>query len=120
VTFFQNAGVSPATLTIVGQVPQGVVTNVILHGLNFYSIPTPLATNIDGSAGPLPAGDGDTFLHWNVPTQTYTPSYLYFADPGVWADSNFNQVFPTPNVGEAFFYQHLAGNTNWVFTFTVQ
>jgi hypothetical protein len=68
----------------------------------------------------LPATDGDVYFHWNVAQQQFDPPFVYFAAFTAWADQNFNQVFPTPNVGEGFFYQHAGGTSNWIANFTVQ
>jgi hypothetical protein len=116
--FFQNGDVSTATLTIVGQVPQGGATNVIVPNFNVYSIPTSLSTNVDAATvGSLPSTEGDLIFLWDVPLQKFN-SYQFFEGFG-WFDTDFNQVFPTPKVGEGFFYQHVGGSSNWTFQFSV-
>jgi hypothetical protein len=118
--FLLNAGGSTATVTVVGQVPQGLRTNGVRVGFDFYSIPTSLKTNIDSALGVFPAADGDSYLHWNKNSQTYDQTFTYFADFSTWADQDGNPVNPTPDVGEGFFYLHGGVSNNWIFNFTVQ
>jgi hypothetical protein len=113
--------VNPATITVVGNVPQGSFHNTVPQGFSVLTIPAPIGTNVDSTLVSLPSGDGDSYLQWNVTAQNFDPGFTYFAGYG-WYDAGNNQVFPGPAVGSAFFYQHAAPNTasNWVFNFTVQ
>lgn len=120
--FINGDPANAATVTVIGQVPQGAQTNPVPVLRNFYSMPTPVATNLDSTLAAFPAQDGDTYLQWDVPSQSYPASttYTYFAAAPGWFDSSFTQVYPTPNVGTAFLYINAGAPTNWVFNFTVQ
>jgi hypothetical protein len=113
---------APATVTIVGQVPQGSATNVVgLNQAQVRSIPTPAAVGFDNPLyGKLPAADGDTLLQWNVAQQKYSTSYLYVGGANVWTADGINATNPSPAVGEAFLHFHTGAAANWVFNFTVQ
>jgi hypothetical protein len=117
-SFLQNGSSGPATITLVGQVPQGGFTNKVTLGFGDYSLPTSVATNIDSSIMNFPSADQDLYFHWNVAQQQFDNPFQFFAGFG-WFDQNFVQVFPTPNVGEGFFYQHAGGTSNWIANFTV-
>lgn len=117
--FFQNGSASPSTLTLVGQVPQGSKTNAIAAGFGVYSLPAPLSTNLDSTLGNFPSSDGDLFFQWNASSQQFDSVKQYYAGFG-WYDQSFTQVYPTPKVGEGFFYQHAGSSSNWVFNFNVQ
>jgi hypothetical protein len=118
-SFLQNGSSGTATITVVGQVPQGGFTNKITLGFGVYSLPSSIATNIDSSIMNLPAADADLYFHWSIPNQSFDNPAQFFAGFG-WFDQNFVQVFPTPNVGEGFLYQHNGGTSNWIANFTVQ
>jgi hypothetical protein len=119
--FFLNGGGSTANITVSGQVPQGTNGTVVNNGFDFFSMPSSISTNIDSpSFGAFPATDGDAYLHWSVAQQKYDITYTYFADFTAWADQDGNQVFPTPAIGEGFFYLHSGGTSNWVWHFNVQ
>jgi hypothetical protein len=117
--FLQNGSNGVAIITLVGQVPQGGFTNKVTLGFNVYSLPTSIATNIDSSIMNFPANDSDLYFHWNIAGQQFDNPFQFFAGFG-WFDQNFVQVFPTPNVGEGFFYQHGGGLSNCIANFTVQ
>jgi hypothetical protein len=117
--FLQNGSGGSATITVVGQVPQGGFTNVVALGLGFYSLPSSIATNIDSSIMNFPAAQDDLYYHYNVAGQGFDNPFQYYDGFG-WADINLTQVFPTPNVGEGFLIQHSGGASNWIANFTVQ
>jgi len=65
--YLQNGGGSSATVTWVGQVPQGTNAMVVTPGFDFIALPSAISTNIDNPGfGTLPATDGDSYLHWSV------------------------------------------------------
>jgi hypothetical protein len=107
--------VNPATITIVGTVPTNSIT-VINPGSGFYSMGSPIATNVTSTLAGFPAQNGDSYLHWSVALQTYDASYNFYTGYG-WYDQSYNLAYPTPNVGEGFLYQNSGVSTNWNFNF---
>jgi hypothetical protein len=107
--------VNPATITIVGTVPTNSVV-AVPAGNGFYSMGTPISTNITSTLAGFPAQAGDTYQHWSVASQTYDTEYNYYVGYG-WYDTGFNLVYPSPNVGEGFLYYNNGVSTNWNFNF---
>jgi hypothetical protein len=98
------------TLTFVGEVPQGSLTNTLVNNQRVITAPQPpIAMSL--SQMNLPAQDGDIAFQYR---NGYTAS-PYDTDAVAWS------VDFTNNVGESFFYQKGTGNgTKWVMNFTVQ
>jgi hypothetical protein len=116
----------PVTITLVGEVPEtelGTFPPVVVppqFGLVSQGTPQKLAINSSGDA--LPANDGDTVLFWNPTSQAYVER-LYLLGLGGWiefdTEGNPVPVNPTPEVGEAFFYNNSGGEISWTRTFNV-
>lgn len=117
--FFQNGDSAQATITFVGQVPQGSFTNTVASGFDVYSIPSTISTNLDSTLVNFPANDGDVYFQWNKATQAFNNPYTFYVGFG-WFDADFNQVYPAPQVGEGFFLQHSGASSPWIMNFTVQ
>jgi len=101
------------TLTFVGEVRQGSLTNTLpigLYAVRSSIVPQQgLATTTLG----IPAEDGDVL-------QTYSGGYTAYVYDGlgaVWTPSE-----PTLNVGQSFFYKKASTSTQnlWIRNFTVQ
>jgi hypothetical protein len=117
--FINNPG-SAVTVTFVGTVPQGSVTNTLAPGYNLVGSIIPASgdlvtntiTDINSSAV-----KGDT-VYVNDPVNGFSsPGGIYIAAKnGAWAGGD-----PiVPNVGEGFFYQNNSGSAeNWVENFSV-
>lgn len=115
--FFQNNSGADATLTFVGEVPQGTLTNVLRPNYGFYSSIVPQSAGL--AALGFPSINGATYTVWNTASQQYGATYTY-ADGIGWIDSSFQLVDPTPAVGEAFLLNNPAGaNVDWSRTFSV-
>ena len=117
-----------ASLTFVGEVPQGDLGVAISPFFNLISQPTPQELGIGSTpdasgADDIPASVGDQILFWdNQGTpQTFRAPLDYFgAEFGGWVDANFAPVNPTPAVGEGFFYNSAASaDVDWTRTFSV-
>jgi hypothetical protein len=109
--FVRNNGNANATVTFVGEVPQGTLTINIPAGFSIVSSPVPQGGNIDTQLGYDPA-NGDQLYFWNELTQRYS-IHTY--------DSTFGEFdIPLPNleVGEAIFIRKNAPGT-WTRTFSV-
>jgi hypothetical protein len=83
-----------ATVTFVGEVPAGQLSNPIPVGFSIKSSQVPQAGTAATQLG-FPAAEGDQIFQWNEGTQRYTTYGYTF---GAWEPSE-----PTIDVGEAVF-----------------
>jgi hypothetical protein len=113
--FFQNNGAA-TTITFVGEVPQGSLTNSINANYGFYSSIVPQSAPLTSGLG-FPAVDNMIYNGWNKVTQQYADAYNRL--DGVWYDKDFNAVEPTPAVAEGFLITNPGGLINWTRTFSV-
>lgn len=110
-----------ASVTMVGEVPQGDFTAPVEQNFQILSQLTPQALAVDAVGNELPAGDGDIILFWDPVAQAYAQPMTYFAALSGWLDSLFAPVSPTPAIGEAFFLNRAPANgtDTWQRTFSV-
>jgi hypothetical protein len=101
---------APATLTFVGEVPQGVLSNNIPVNFSIVSMQTPQSMSL--SAAGFPAVDGDQVLFWDNATQNFKETLQYFDGLG-WLPNE-----PVPGIGESFFVSKTVQGA-WVRTFSV-
>lgn len=101
----------PTTVTFVGEVPQGSLTNNLPSNFGLISSIVPQSIGI--AAAGLPAADGDQVLFWDPTTQRFLDAVIYIDGPG-WLPSE-----PTPAVGQGFFYFNSGTARQWTRTFTV-
>jgi hypothetical protein len=113
--FFQNNSGSSATLTFVGEVPQGSLTNRVGANYGFYSSQVPQSGTLT-SLG-FPAQDGMSYNAWNSAAQGYNQAYTFLG--GQWYDGNFNPGEPVPAVGEGFLITNPGNAVDWTRTFSV-
>jgi hypothetical protein len=108
---------SPASVVLVGDVPQGTLTQDLVPNFQIISQLTPQSLGFDAAG--LPASDGDSMLFWDAAGQSYLPALTYFAGIG-WVEG-INIVDPTPLIGEAVFYQRSpsGGSATWTRDFSV-
>ena len=132
-SFLQNAALVNLTATFVGTVQQGTNQYNVVTGVQPYSIPEPVSTNIDSALVNFPANssdDGntiyDTFYHYNGngwDALFYYNSAATSGAPG-WYDGGGNpqdgNSYYYPSIGQAFFIDHevVAGYT-WTNAFVV-
>ena len=133
--FLENFSGRAITNTVVGTVVQGPLSKTIGTGLNPYSLPVPVSTNLLAGSLSLVTTDAYdqkvNYVHYNVAAQQFDGALTYFGPSnagnatGAWADSLGNDqtanpaYFPT--VGEGFFIDNYSGNTfPWTPSFTVQ
>jgi hypothetical protein len=126
--FIHNPSASDITLTTVGQVVQGTNQYTIASGYNIYSIPEPVATNIDSALVNFPAvSSSDTYLQYNG--TGYNQLIYYNADDSPdgntgWYDIS-TQVLESgnpaywPKVGQSFFIHHPGSALTWTNAFIV-
>jgi hypothetical protein len=111
--FFHNNTAAAVTLTFVGEVMQGTLTNPLPAGYAIRSSIVPQQGTVTDLA--LPAGqDGDQIYVYNNGYQVSTYDSLI---PG-W-DTPGSPAGPTIAVGQSFFIKSAAAH-DWVRTFTVQ
>jgi hypothetical protein len=107
--FYRNNGASPATITFVGEVPTGSLTNTLNVGLNLKGAIVPQAGDLDTVHG-LQGNDGDVIYKWaGTGWNPQVPIYIVGIgwDPAA-----------TVTVGEGFFYRNTGtGTRTWVRTF---
>lgn len=113
--FFQNNG-SSATLTFVGEVPQGNLTNRVSANYGFLASQVPQSGTLT-SLG-FPGQDGMTYNGWNAGSQGYNQAYTFLG--GLWYEPGFaNAADPVPAVGEGFLITNPGSAVNWTRTFSV-
>lgn len=125
--FIKPSGPTPLTVTFVGEVPQGNLSNPLL-GNNYFAIvssqvPQALPLGSTGEANTLnfPAFEGDVVFLFNAVTQAYKNSYTYFGGFG-WFSNNPDDpgpVGPTIPVATSFFLQKKGADVNWTRNFSV-
>ena len=109
--FLKNNSGTPLTVTFVGEVGQGSLTNPVPSGYEVEASLVPQAGGVSTVLG-LPAADGDQIFKWNG---TGYITYLY-EDPG--GGGEWSPSEPAVEVGEAVFSRKSAG-VSWVRNFTV-
>jgi len=119
--FFYNANPTPLTLTFVGTVLQGSITNTIPAGFNLISSLVPQGGNVFTDLGiPLDSvngtDDGDTIYIMNG-GQYNSISSINSGDNPPYLDGNQN---PSVTVGQGFFYYRANPSTQlWIRSFSV-
>lgn len=103
---------NPTTVTFVGEVPQGNLTNAVPTGYSVKSSIVPQAGSLSAVLGFDPPSDTQVFK-WNIAAQTYPIIYTYFGG-GLWDPSE-----PTVEVAEGFFILNPGSGFQWGRSFTV-
>jgi hypothetical protein len=112
--FIYNPYGTNITLTFVGQVPQGSLTNKLFLNFNLISSVVPQTGTLDTALGLAPNVGDSVFLYDSV--NGYSIFNQSSTDPSGWGGG----VKPTVNVGQGFFYYTPnAGGLSWTRTFTV-
>jgi hypothetical protein len=104
--FFNNPNTSAITVTFVGNVPQGSLSQSIPVGFSLQSSQVPQSGALDTVLG-YPVADGD--IVYRYAGGVYTISTYSF---GSW------DTIPVPNVGEGFWVNTSAAK-NWTRNFSV-
>jgi hypothetical protein len=113
--FLFNPTTTNITVTFVGDVPQGNLTNSIPHNYSLQSSQVPQAGKLQTDLGYIPSPN-DTVLRWNngYPGPSGYLIYTYDADFLEW------DLEPTLNVGEGFFIlRNAPGVGAWTRQFSV-
>jgi hypothetical protein len=128
--WFQNSTASAITVTFVGTVPSGPITNTLVAGFNLVGSVVPLPANADIVSNSL-----SSFTTYNIgddvytfdPTQPPASQYTEYASAsgrgggfgylGQWQSPGDPII---PNVGQGFWYRNNNGATvNWVENYSV-
>lgn len=113
--FVRNLSQTPFTITYVGEVPQGNLTNALPAGYSLVGSKVPQAGFVE-DLGVVP-GLGDSVLRYqNGGFTTYINDEFDNTWSGAGADVNKG---PSVRVGEGFFYRNLAGTATWVRNFSI-
>jgi hypothetical protein len=108
--FFQNVGSAPITITFVGEVMQGNLSNPLPAGFSIKANQVPQAVKPDAVGFPGSANDK---LFRYIPATGIYETYTFSPLSQAW-----NPVLPVIPVGEAFYIQRGAAGT-WSRTFNV-
>jgi hypothetical protein len=108
--FFRNPNAGPLTLTFVGEVMQGSLTNPIPAGYSIRSSMVPQAGDVNALG--FPAVPNDQIFRYVNPGGFQLFQFDEF-------DNAWLPSVPNANVGESFFVNKV-GAANWVRNFTVQ
>jgi hypothetical protein len=125
--WFQNNFLSNITLTIVGTVPTGPITNTLVPGFNLVGSAVPMSGDLASNtiSALTNYNIGDNFYTYN---STNTPVYAEYTAVsatskagghgynGNWAAAGDPIV---PNVGEGFWYQNNSNTVHWVENYSV-
>jgi hypothetical protein len=115
--FFLNTTGAPFTITFVGTVLQGNLTNSIPAGFSLISSLVPQAGALDTSLG-LTEVDGDRVYQFVNSAGAYQSYQGDSFNSPPWDAPNGAPLAPTVAVGEGFFYQ-AGGAEAWVRNFSV-
>jgi hypothetical protein len=107
--FILNPGTTPFTVTFVGEVMQGSLSNPLPANFSIKSSQVPQSAALATVLG-FPAADGDTIYQFVSASQNYV---IHTLDLGEWGGGE-----PVPAVGESFFVKKVAAG-NWTRTFSV-
>jgi hypothetical protein len=109
--FIRNPTAAEFTVTFVGEVPAGSLSNPLPAGFSIRSSQVPQAGKITTDLG-FPAGAGDVIYQFNSTTDQYVINSFDDLD-NAWVPAE-----PTVAVGESFFVKKAAAG-NWTRNFSV-
>lgn len=119
--FVFNSGATDATVTLVGEVPQGTKTQTVPNNYGFLADFVPVSQEIITNG--FPVADGSTVFTWDPIAQSYTEALNGIATPPdgpAWYNGDFTAIVPfAPAVGQGFIYNTTGGSAVWNRNFTV-
>jgi len=113
--FIQNNSGGSFSITFVGEVPQGNLTNQIGTIYGFYGSQVPQSATL--TALGFPGREGMSYNAWNNSIQDYAQAYAFTS--GVWVDPDGNPNDPVPAVAEAFLLTNPGASVDWTRSFSV-
>jgi hypothetical protein len=112
--FIRNVSAAPFTITYVGEVPQGNLTNSLPAGYSLVGSKVPQAGFVEDLG--INPGAGDQVLRFvNGSFRTYANDEF----DNTWDNGADPAKGPSVAVGEGFFYRNLANTATWVRNFTI-
>jgi hypothetical protein len=119
--FINHIGSANATLTLVGEVPQGTDVETVPANYGFLADFIPAQQEI--STNGFPIVDGNTVTTWDADTQGYTEALNGIGTPPdgpAWYNADYSAVIPfAPAVGQGFLHTSINGTATWTRTFSV-
>jgi len=112
--FLKLPGTANVTITFVGEVMQGSLSNPLPAGFSIRSSQVPQSAALDAVLK-FPVANGDFIYQFNATTKAYVISDY---DTDSYGPQGWAAAAPAPAVGEAFWVKKLAA-TNWVRDFSV-
>jgi hypothetical protein len=120
--FIQNIGAANATLTLVGEVPQGANTISVPNNNGFLGDFVPVSQEI--ATNGFPIQDGNTLTTWDNVAQGYTVALNGIGTPPdgpAWYNADYTAVVKfAPAVGQGFLHNSINGSAPWNRNFTVK
>lgn len=113
--FLQNNSGGALTVTFVGEVPQGSLSNHIVANYGFYGSQVPQAATLPSLQ--FPGGDGMSFIPWDKVGQKYGRPFTYLE--GVWYNDDFAPQDPSLAVAEGFVLSNPNAPVGWTRNFSV-
>ena len=114
--YIQSAVASPSLVTFVGDVPQGILTQVVPAGISYLASMVPVTRPLGQAGAPgthqFPAAEGDSVWLWDTASQTFT-SYEFMEGLGWFPDDPVigpAQGFVSMKTAPAFWPQHFVVN----------
>ncbi len=116
-----NPTTSSATVTLLGDVPQGTSTTTIAPGYGFYGSVVPVVSGLSTNGFPSgAAADGMQYSTFSgSPTPQYSEAVQYYNGFGWIAPDGVTSVDPAPAVGQGFLINNPSAAAPWVRNFTV-
>lgn len=120
--FINKIGPGNATITLVGEVPQGANSITVPNNYGFLGDFVPTSQEI--STNGFPIADGNTVSTWDPIAQGYTEPLNGVGTPPdgpAWYNADYTAVVPfAPAVGQGFLHSSINGSAPWTRNFTVQ
>jgi hypothetical protein len=111
-----------ATLTLVGEVPQGANSVSVPNNYGFLADFVPTSQEIITNG--FPVADGSTLQTFNAVAQDYSQALNGIATPPdgpAWYNADFTATVPfAPAVGQGLLYHTTGGSATWNRNFTVK
>jgi hypothetical protein len=116
VGFFYNAPAA-ATLTLVGEVPQGATSIALPAGYTMIGTYTPQALELSAANG-FPMTENTHYLKYDTTIKDYVDDVIV---GGAWYDANTTAPATViPAIGQGYFINNGGAATTWNYNFTVQ
>jgi hypothetical protein len=113
--FLQNNSGANASITFVGEVPQGSLSNPVNTGYGFFGSQVPQSAGL--TALGFPASEGMSYSPWDKAIQDYGQAYVFTG--GSWFNPGGDPADPVLGVAEGFLLSNPNPPVNWTRNFSV-